>query len=160
MSNPVFILNGPNMNMLGKRQPEIYGVETLGDIRDQLEKLAVELSVTVDFRQSNHEGELIDWLQEAYTGASAVIINAAGYSHTSVSLRDAVAALVIPTIEVHMSNIYARESFRRHSYLSEVVQGTIAGFGTQSYLLALRAAASLVQSSAKADAKAMRLASI
>lgn len=144
MSKPIFVINGPNLNLLGEREPDIYGRQTLSDIRDGLQKLAEELSLAIDFRQSNHEGELIDWLHEAHNAASAVIINAGGYSHTSVSLRDAVAALRIPAVEVHLSNIYARESFRRHSYLTDVVRGTIAGFGAQSYALALRAAASLL----------------
>ena len=143
MSKPVFILNGPNLNLLGERQPEIYGKTTLKDIESQLAALASELKLTIDFRQSNHEGQLVDWLQEARQTASAVIINAAGYTHTSVAIRDAVAALNIPAIEVHLSNIHARERFRRNSYLAEVVQGTIMGFGAHGYSLALRAAHAL-----------------
>lgn len=160
MSKPIFILNGPNLNLLGEREPDIYGPETLTDIRNAAGTLARELGVGIDFRQSNHEGELIDWLQEAHTGAAAVIINAGGYSHTSVSLRDAVAALRIPTIEVHLSNIYARESFRRQSYLTDVVHGTIAGFGAQSYMLALKAAASLAKASARGEVQPIRVASV
>lgn len=159
MMKPVFVLNGPNLNLLGEREPDIYGSETLSDIRDGIEKLASELALTIDFRQSNHEGDLINWVQEARNGAAAVIINAGGYSHTSVSLRDAVAALNIPAIEVHLSNIYAREAFRRHSYLTDVVRGTIAGFGAQSYSLALQAAASLVKSSTDGKPKSVRAAS-
>lgn len=143
MTKPIFVLNGPNLNLLGEREPHVYGSETLSDIHDGLKKLAIELGLSIDFRQSNHEGELIDWLHEARQSAEAVILNAGGYSHTSISLRDAVAALTIPVIEVHLSNIYAREPFRRHSYLTEVVRGTIAGFGGEGYSLALRAAVSL-----------------
>ncbi|HEV2594912.1 MAG TPA: type II 3-dehydroquinate dehydratase [Sphingomicrobium sp.] len=159
MSKPIFVLNGPNLNLLGQREPDLYGTETLSDIHHSLETLAGELGLAVDFRQSNHEGELIDWLHEARNGASAVIINAGGYTHTSISLRDAVAALRIPIIEVHLSNIYARESFRRKSYLSEVVQGTIAGLGAQGYSLALQAAASLARASTPDSLKRMSIAS-
>jgi 3-dehydroquinate dehydratase-2 len=150
MSKPVFVLNGPNLNLLGEREPEIYGSATLADIQHQLQSLANELELTIDFRQSNHEGELVDWLQEARMAAAAVIINAGGYTHTSVSLRDALAMLTIPAIEVHLSNIHARESFRRRSYLADMVHGTIAGFGSQSYTLALTAAAGLITSGSEA----------
>lgn len=139
MVKPVFVLNGPNLNLLGEREPEIYGSATLDDIRAMLEGLAGELGLSIEFRQSNREGELVEWLQEARGAASAVIINAAGYGHTSVAIRDALSMLDLPAIDVHLSNVYAREEFRHHSFLSGVVKGTIAGFGPQSYLLALRA---------------------
>jgi len=145
MDKPIWILNGPNLNLLGEREPEIYGPDTLLDIHEATKRLAHEIGVSIDFRQSNREGELIEWVHEARQAASALIINAGGYTHTSVSLRDAVASLKIPVVEVHLSNIYAREPFRRHSYLSEVVHGTITGFGAQGYLLALKAASSLAR---------------
>src|SRR5438270_6805089 len=141
---PICVLNGPNLNLLGKRQPEIYGSATLADVESAIGTLASELGLTVDCRQSNHEGELVDWLQEAREAAAAVIINAGAYTHTSVALRDAILALSIPLIEVHLSNIYARDEFRKHSYISGVAHGTIAGFGVDSYLLALRAAQALI----------------
>ena len=141
---PIFVINGPNLNLLGKRQPEIYGSATLADVDSAVASLASELGLTVDCRQSNHEGQLLDWLHEAREAASAVIINAGAYTHTSIALRDAVLALDVPVIEVHLSNIYARDEFRKHSYLSGVAHGTIAGFGFQSYLLALRAAQALI----------------
>jgi|SRR5579884_1362215 len=158
MSKPIFIVNGPNLNFLGKREPDIYGPETLSDIRDAVETVGQQLGVGIEFRQSNHEGELIDWLQEAYDAAAALIINAGGYSHTSVSLRDAVAVLRIPVIEVHLSNIYAREEFRRKSYLTDVVHGTIAGFGARGYTLAVEAAVSLMKTaSARGEVQPIRL---
>lgn len=139
MSKPVFILNGPNLNLLGKRQPEIYGTTSLDDIERDAGALAAELGLSIDFRQSNHEGELVDWLQQARTDALAVILNAAAFTHSSIAIRDAVLALTIPVIEVHISNIHAREEFRRHSYLADVVSGSIVGLGPNGYLLALRA---------------------
>ena len=140
----IFILNGPNLNLLGTREPEIYGSDTLDDIARQLSERAGELGVALDIRQSNHEGHLIDWLHEAQeTGARAVILNPGGFTHTSVALRDAVAAIATPVIEVHLSNPDARESFRRRSLIAAVAQGAIKGFGGQSYLLALDAAARL-----------------
>jgi 3-dehydroquinate dehydratase-2 len=139
MTKPIFVLNGPNMNLLGKREPEIYGSGTLGDIQASLESLAQELGLAIDFRQSNHEGDLLDWLHEAREEASAVIVNAAAYTHSSIAIRDAVAAIEIPVVEVHLSNVHAREEFRQHSYLAPVALGAISGFGPQSYMLALRA---------------------
>ncbi len=139
MTKPIFVLNGPNMNLLGKREPEIYGSGTLGDIQASLESLAQELGLAIDFRQSNHEGDLLDWLHEAREEASAVIVNAAAYTHSSIATRDAVAAIEIPVVEVHLSNVHAREEFRQHSYLAPVALGAISGFGPQSYMLALRA---------------------
>jgi 3-dehydroquinate dehydratase II len=144
---PIFVLNGPNLNLLGKREPEIYGSATLADLEAAIGTLAGELGLLVDCRQSNHEGQLVDWLHEARETAAAVIINAGAYTHTSIALRDAVLALAVPVIEVHLSNIYARDEFRKHSYISGVAHGTIAGFGVQSYLLALRAVQALASAS-------------
>ena len=144
MTATIFVLNGPNLNLLGSREPEIYGSETLDDIAGQLTQRADELGVAIDVRQSNHEGHLIDWLHEAAAaGARAVILNAGGYTHTSVALRDAVAAISIPVIEVHLSNPAARELFRHQSLLSAVCKGTITGLGARGYCLALDAAAGL-----------------
>jgi 3-dehydroquinate dehydratase-2 len=140
----IYVLNGPNLNLLGTREPEIYGADTLDEIAGRLEDRARELGVEVDIRQSNHEGHLIDWLHEAQAeGAKAVILNAAGFTHSSVALLDAVKAITTPVIEVHLSNPQARESFRRRSLIAAAARGTIAGFGALSYLLALDAAARL-----------------
>jgi 3-dehydroquinate dehydratase II len=144
----IFVLNGPNLNLLGSREPRIYGQQTLDDIGSVLEERAKALKVKVELRQSNHEGELVDWIQEAMAKASAVILNAGGYSHTSIAIRDAVAALHVPVIEVHMSNVYAREHFRRQSYVAQVARGSITGFGPLGYLLALDAAAQLCKGAA------------
>ena len=144
MPKRVLVLNGPNLNLLGTREPDIYGSDTLDDIAAALHDQARELEIEVDIRQSNHEGHLIDWLHEAQaTNAHAVILNAGGFTHTSVALRDAVSAITTPVIEVHLSNPAARESFRRRSLLSGVVKGSISGFGALSYRLALDAAARL-----------------
>ncbi|WOK37371.1 type II 3-dehydroquinate dehydratase [Sphingomonas sp. C3-2] len=140
----VFVLNGPNLNLLGLREPEIYGSDTLDDIADRLEDRARELGLVIDMRQSNHEGHLIDWLHEANAeGAQAVILNPGGYTHTSVALHDAIKSITVPVIEVHLSNPHARESFRHVSYVGRAAKGTIAGFGALSYSLALDAAARL-----------------
>jgi 3-dehydroquinate dehydratase-2 len=140
----IYVLNGPNLNLLGTREPEIYGSDTLDEIAGQLEDRAHELGVEVDIRQSNHEGHLIDWLHEAQAeGAKAVILNAAGFTHSSVALLDAVKAISTPVIEVHLSNPQARESFRRRSLIAPAARGSIAGFGPLSYLLALDAAVRL-----------------
>src|SRR4028118_937412 len=140
----IYVLNGPNLNLLGTREPEIYGAETLDEIAGALEDQAKELGVVVDVRQSNHEGHLIDWLHEAQaSGAKAVILNAGGFTHTSVALHDAVKAVAVPVIEVHLSNPQARESFRRRSLIAPAARGTIAGFGALGYELALDAAARL-----------------
>lgn len=140
----IYVLNGPSLNLLGAREPEIYGADTLDEIAGRLEDRAKELGVEIDMRQSNHEGHLIDWLHEAQAqGAKAVILNAAGFTHSSVALHDAVKAISTPVIEVHLSNPQARESFRRRSLIAAAARGTIAGFGPLSYLLALDAAARL-----------------
>jgi 3-dehydroquinate dehydratase-2 len=140
----IFVLNGPNLNLLGVREPEIYGSDTLDDIAGALEDRARELGLSVDLRQSNHEGHLIDWLHEAQAvGAKAVILNAGAYTHTSMALHDAVKAISVPVIEVHLSNPQARESFRKRSYVSSVAKGTITGLGALGYELALDAAARL-----------------
>jgi 3-dehydroquinate dehydratase II len=140
----IYVLNGPNLNLLGLREPEIYGSDTLDDIADRLQDKARALGVAVDMRQSNHEGHLIDWLHEANArGAKAVLLNAGGFSHTSVALHDAIKAISVPVIEVHLSNPQARESFRRRSLVASAARGTIAGFGALGYELALDAAARL-----------------
>jgi 3-dehydroquinate dehydratase-2 len=139
----VLVLNGPNLNLLGKREPEVYGHTTLADIERMVREKAKTLSVETEFRQSNHEGELVGWIQSARDGFDAVILNAGAYTHTSVALRDAIAASPKPTIEVHLSNIYAREEFRHKSLIAPVCQGQISGFGAQSYVLALEAACNL-----------------
>lgn len=137
----VLVLHGPNLNLLGKRQPEIYGRQTLEQVNRKILALAKELGVEVEVRQSNGEGELVGWIQQAPGKFGAIVINAAAYTHSSVALRDALAAVGIPAIEVHLSNIHKREEFRKRSLIAEVVVGQIAGFGAASYLLGLRAAA-------------------
>lgn len=144
MTGTVFILNGPNLNLLGSREPEIYGRDTLDDIAARLTQRADELGVAVDIRQSNHEGHLIDWLHEASaSSARAVILNAGGYTHTSIALRDAVSAIAVPVIEVHLSDPLAREPFRHTNFLSDVCKRSITGLGADGYILALDAAATL-----------------
>ncbi|HME59923.1 MAG TPA: type II 3-dehydroquinate dehydratase [Candidatus Binatia bacterium] len=141
----ILVLNGPNLNLLGKRQPEIYGKATLPNIENQVRALAKELGVEIDFRQSNSEAELVTWIQEAEGKFGALVINPAAYTHTSLAMRDAISAVGIPTVEIHLSNIHKREPFRHHSYIAEVAVGQIAGFGVNSYLLGLRAALGLIQ---------------
>lgn len=140
----VFVLNGPNLNMLGLREPEIYGSDTLDDIANLLDDRARALGLAVDMRQSNHEGHLVDWIQEANAvKAKAVLINAGGFTHTSIAIHDAIKAVSVPVIEVHLSNPHKREEFRHRSYIGMAAKGTVAGFGALSYLLALDAAAKL-----------------
>jgi 3-dehydroquinate dehydratase-2 len=153
MTDTVFVLNGPNLNLLGTREPRIYGNQTLADIQAMLEQRARALKLSLDIRQTNHEGVLVDWLHEALAKASAVVINGGAYAHTSVAIRDAIAVLPIPVIEVHMSNVYAREHFRRQSMIAQVARGSIVGFGALSYVLALDAAAHLCKGAGATQAK-------
>ena len=140
----IFVLNGPNLNLLGTREPEVYGSDTLDDIAGRLEDRARELDLRIDLRQSNHEGHLVDWLHEANAeGIRAVILNAGAFTHTSIAIHDAIKAIATPVIEVHLSNPQAREPFRRRGYVAPVARGTIAGFGALGYELALDAAARL-----------------
>jgi len=140
----ILVLNGPNLNLLGKRQPEIYGTLTLAQIEQRIRALAKELGIEIEVRQSNSEGELVTWIQEAANKFGAIVINPAAYTHTSLAMRDAVSAVGIPTVEIHISNIHKREPFRHHSFIAEVAVGQIAGFGVDSYMLGLRAAADLI----------------
>ncbi len=140
----IYVLNGPNLNMLGLREPDIYGHDTLDDIAGRVEDAARDAGVTVDFRQSNHEGHLVDWLHEANAlGARAVILNAGAYTHTSIAIHDAIKSITVPVIELHISNPAAREAFRHQSYVAMAAKGTICGFGPAGYLLALKAALDL-----------------
>ena len=136
----ILFLNGPNLNLLGTRQPEIYGRDTLASIEASVQERARTLGVSVEFRQTNDEGELVTWIQQAKGAAHAIALNAAAYTHTSIALRDAIAAVELPVIELHLSNIHARESFRHHSMIAPVCRGQISGFGALSYILALEAA--------------------
>jgi 3-dehydroquinate dehydratase-2 len=146
----VFVLNGPNLNLLGTREPGIYGKSTLADIKTLCDSEANRLGLAIDFRQSNVEGELVGWIHEARDKAAAIILNAAAYTHTSVALHDAIKAAGVPAIEVHLSNVYTREPFRHHSYISPVAAGVICGFGPHSYVLALQAAAQMLNNDGKA----------
>jgi 3-dehydroquinate dehydratase II len=139
----ILILNGPNLNLLGIREPEIYGRTTLADLEKQVKEHAEKHGVLVDFRQSNHEGVLLDWIHQARGSCDYIILNAGAYTHTSIALHDALLAVGIPTIEVHLSNVYSREEFRHRSMISPVCQGVIAGFGVNSYILAIQASISL-----------------
>ena len=145
MPKPIYVLSGPNLNLLGAREPEIYGHQTLEDVQRLCEARASALGRTVVFRQSNHEGELIDWIQEAREQACAVVINPAGYGHTSVAILDALKMVGVPVIECHLSNPAAREAFRHQTYVSLAATGVVSGFGAASYELAVEAAAGLTR---------------
>jgi 3-dehydroquinate dehydratase II len=145
MAKTVYVLNGPNLNLLGSREPEIYGRATLADVEKLCRATAKQHSLAVEFRQSNHEGEIIDWIQEARAKkAAGLVINPAGYGHTSVAILDALGALEVPVIEVHISNIHARESFRRRTYVSQVARAVLCGFGIHGYALAIDGLAALI----------------
>jgi 3-dehydroquinate dehydratase II len=145
MAKTVYVLNGPNLNLLGSREPEIYGHATLADVEKLCRAAAKQHGLAVEFRQSNHEGEIIDWIQEARANkAAGLVINPAGYGHTSVAILDALAVLAVPVIEVHISNIHARESFRRRTYVSQVARAVLCGFGIHGYALAIEGLAALI----------------
>ncbi|WP_434613172.1 type II 3-dehydroquinate dehydratase [Tabrizicola sp. M-4] len=144
MAKPIFILNGPNLNLLGMRQPEIYGRETLEDVADACAALAEDLGLSIRFHQSNHEGQIIDWIHAARGEGAGIVINPGAFTHTSVAILDALNAFDGPVLEVHISNVHKREAFRHHSYVSLRAEGVIAGFGTEGYLLALRRMKTLV----------------
>lgn len=141
MANPIYVLNGPNLNLLGTREPAVYGTETLADLEQRCVRKAEALGLAVDFRQSNTEGELVGWIQEARTKASGLIVNAGAYTHTSIAMLDALLACEVPIVEVHLSNIFAREPFRHRSYISQAAKGVICGFGGLGYELAIEALA-------------------
>jgi 3-dehydroquinate dehydratase-2 len=141
MAKRVLVLNGPNLNLLGTREPDIYGAETLKDVEALCHEAGTSLGLAVDFRQSNHEGELVTWIQQARETADAIVINPAAYSHTSIAIQDALRAVGLPVAEVHITNIHQREAFRQHSYVSAVAFGVICGFGTAGYRMALTALA-------------------
>ncbi len=148
MSERIYVLNGPNLNLLGVREPEVYGRETLADVKAACEAAGTRLGLEIDFRQSNHEGQIIDWIQEARGTAAGLIINPAGFTSTSIAILDALKTFEGPIIEVHISNIHRREAFRHHSYVSLAATGVIAGLGTQGYVLALEAMVRLLGPSA------------
>jgi 3-dehydroquinate dehydratase-2 len=152
MAKPVFVLNGPNLNMLGIREPDIYGRDTLDDVRRKAETRARTLGLTIDFRQSNHEGELVGWIQEARDKAAGIILNAGSLTHTSIGLLDALSAVELPVIEVHLSNIFRRESFRQHSYVSLAAKGMICGLGALGYELAIEAMANILAQASRGPA--------
>ncbi|MFZ1107850.1 MAG: type II 3-dehydroquinate dehydratase [Rhodomicrobium sp.] len=144
----VFVLNGPNLNLIGQREPEIYGADTLASIEQSLREQAAKAGLEIVFRQTNHEGVLVDWIQEARHDASALILNAGAFTHTSIAILDALRALSAPVVEVHLSNIFKRESYRHHSYVSPAATGVICGFGAQGYRLALAALIEILELSA------------
>ncbi len=152
MKKPIFILNGPNLNMLGLREPAVYGTDTLEDIRARAQGRAAALGLEIEFRQSNHEGEIIGWIQEARDKAAGIILNAGAFSHTSIAILDALQAAEVPVIEVHLSNIFRRDSYRQHSYVSLAANGVICGLGAKGYELALEAMATIVGAKSRAKA--------
>jgi 3-dehydroquinate dehydratase-2 len=154
MPKPILVLNGPNLNLIGVREPAIYGAETLADIRRRTEVRAEALGYQVDFRQSNAEGTLVDWIQEARESAAGIVINAGAYTHTSIAILDALNAAARPTIELHLSNIFRREPFRHTSYVSPAAHGLICGFGPKGYELAIEAMADLLSKPARESAPA------
>ena len=150
MATKVYVLNGPNLNLLGSREPQTYGRSTLNDVEALCRETAKRHGFDVEFRQTNHEGVLIDWIQEAGAAkATGVVLNAGGFTHTSVAIRDAISAIATPTIEVHISNIYAREKFRHFSYISSVARGTLCGFGVLGYALAIEGLAAMAKQESK-----------
>lgn len=144
MAKPVFVLNGPNLNMLGLREPAVYGHESLADVEKRAQARAKTVALAIEFRQSNSEGELVSWIQEARDAASGIILNAGAYSHTSIAILDALQAAELPVIEVHLSNLFRREDFRQHSYVTLAAKGLICGLGPKGYELALEAMAELL----------------
>jgi 3-dehydroquinate dehydratase-2 len=146
----ILFLNGPNLNLLGRREPEVYGTTTLADIEKKVRERATQLKVEIAFRQSNLEGELVNWIQEAKEKFDVIVLNAAAYTHTSIALRDAIAAVGVPTIEIHLSNVHAREEFRHKSLVAPVCCGQIIGFGEKSYILAVEAAVHVNESKKRA----------
>ena len=146
MAKPIYVLNGPNLNMLGLREPTVYGRESLADVEKRAQGRAKSLGLTIEFRQSNKEGELVDWIQEAREKAQGIIINPGAYSHTSIAILDALQAAELPAIEVHLSNIFRREPYRQHSYVSQAAKGVICGLGPKGYELALEAMADVLAS--------------
>jgi 3-dehydroquinate dehydratase II len=151
MSQLIYVLNGPNLNMLGTREPEKYGHSTLSDVEKLCRETAQRFGITVEFRQSNHEGALVDWIQEAkQKGAAGIVINPAGYTTTSVAILDAIFAVSLPTIEIHITNIHQREEYRHHSYISKGAKAVICGFGVEGYALAIAGLASIIGAKAKA----------
>jgi 3-dehydroquinate dehydratase-2 len=143
----ILFLNGPNLNLLGQREPTVYGSSTLAEIETRVRDRAKERGVTVDFRQSNNEGELVTWIQNAKSEFEAIVLNAAAYTHTSVALRDAISSVSLPTVEIHLSNVHAREKFRHESIIAPVCVGQICGFGGYSYILGLEAAINVIATS-------------
>lgn len=154
MTKPVYVLNGPNLNMLGLREPAIYGRDTLADVQRRVEARAGAVGLKTDFRQTNSEGQLVDWIQEARDKASAIILNAGAYTHTSIAVLDALQAAELPIIEVHLSNIFRRDTFRQHSYVSLAATGVICGLGAKGYELALEAMAGILAQRAEVNSKA------
>lgn len=145
MTKPIYVLNGPNLNLLGSREPEVYGRETIADVQARCERKAASLGLSVEFRQSNHEGELVAWIQEARQKASGLIVNAGAFTHSSIAMLDALLASELPCVEVHLSNIFRRESFRHNSYISKGAKGVICGFGPLGYELAIEALAASIE---------------